>query len=480
MEQRVRELKTARVLVAGDLILDRYWYGATERVSPEAPVPVVKVDGLEERAGGAANVAANAASLGARVVLAGIAGDDAEAGNLEALCRDASIEVHLLREPGHRTTTKLRVISQHQQLLRLDFESQAEDFDVGRMIDLVSRKIRECNALVLSDYGKGCLSEVQALIRVARGAEKKVIVDPKGPDFERYRGAYLVTPNFAEFEAVAGPCRDLPQLEERARSLCGSYDFDALLVTRGARGMSLIRRNEEAVHLDAEARDVFDVTGAGDTVCAVLGTAIACGQDLPRATALANTAAGLAVAKLGTAVISVDELEAALSGRKESGSRIVSESLLLKEVEAARCRGEKIVMTNGCFDILHAGHVRYLEQAASLGDRLVVAVNSDASVKRIKDPARPLNPLDHRLAVLSGLSSVDWVVAFDDDTPRALIARIRPDVLVKGGDYEPAAIAGAEEVIAAGGEVIVLPHHDELSTSGIIARIRSDGHGGAT
>ena len=474
MEQSVRELRMARILVVGDLILDRYWYGVTNRVSPEAPVPVVKVNSFEERIGGAGNVAANAAALGAKVTLVGIAGDDTESRRLEGLCRDAAIDIHLLRDPNCQTTAKLRVISQHQQLLRMDFESRTEGFDTAPLCAVVSQKISGCDVLVLSDYAKGCLSRVEDLIQIGRDAGKKIIVDPKGATFERYNGANVITPNLAEFEAIVGPCGNLLELEERARSLCESHGFDALLITRGDQGMSLIRAAGEAVHLAAQARDVFDVTGAGDTVCAVLATGIASGQDLTRATVLANAAAGLAVAKLGTAVVSADELGNALSVRKNCSLGIVSVEVLLEEVKAARRKGERIVMTNGCFDILHAGHVRYLEEAASLGDRLIVAVNSDASVRRIKDVTRPLNPLDQRVTVLNALGCVDWVVVFDDDTPRSLIGQVKPDVLVKGGDYDASGIAGANEVLAAGGEVMTLPYQEGLSTSNIIAKVRGE------
>lgn len=470
MKPDVERLRSARVMVVGDVMLDRYWSGTTSRISPEAPVPVVRVGDIEDRAGGAANVAANAVAVGASAVLVGLVGDDEDANCLEACCARAGIEVRLQRS-APRTTVKLRVLAQHQQLLRLDFE-RLPAADALALTAQHDALLATVGAVVLSDYAKGALADPQAWIAAARRAGRPVIVDPKSSDFSRYAGADLITPNSAEFEAVVGRCRDEDELAARGRALCREHHFGAVLVTRGERGMSLIRADDAPLHLKAQARDVYDVTGAGDTVCAIAACALAAGSDLPTATMLANVAAGLVVGKLGTAVVSNDELLAAVHPRRRPPTH--DEAALMNAVAAARAQGQRIVMTNGCFDILHAGHVRYLEDAAALGDRLVVAVNTDASVRRLKGPTRPVNSLAQRLEVLAGLRAVDWVVAFDEDTPRRLIKAVAPDILVKGGDYRIEDIAGADEVLARGGQVLTLPFHEGLSTTRIIDAARGD------
>jgi D-beta-D-heptose 7-phosphate kinase/D-beta-D-heptose 1-phosphate adenosyltransferase len=321
--------------------------------------------------------------------------------------------------------------------------------------------------LVLSDYAKGALAEAPEVIRRAREQGVAVVVDPKGRDFLRYRGATVVTPNVPELEAEVGPWGSLEALVERGQALRRALGAEALLVTRSEHGMSLLTE-AQALHLPAQVREVYDVTGAGDTVVAVLAAALAAGAPLADATRLANLAAGVVVGKLGTASVSAVELEAALRGGWSPGSGALDEAGLQAAVGAARRRGERIVLTNGCFDILHAGHVRYLEEARRLGDRLVVAVNDDASVERLKGPGRPVNTLAHRMAVLQALASVDWVVPFSEDTPERLICALGPDMLVKGGDYRPEDIAGGDCVTRRGGRVVVLGYQEGCSTTGIL------------
>ncbi|ROR29614.1 bifunctional D-glycero-beta-D-manno-heptose-7-phosphate kinase/D-glycero-beta-D-manno-heptose 1-phosphate adenylyltransferase HldE [Inmirania thermothiophila] len=473
MKVQIPPFGKARVVVAGDLMLDRYWHGETARISPEAPVPVVRVTAGEERPGGAGNVALNLAALGVDVHLVAVTGEDEAARELEAVLAAEGVGCSLVRLAGARTITKLRVLSRHQQLIRLDFEDGFGGFDGAALAAPLRARLAGAGAVVLSDYGKGTLREVGTLIEAARAAGVPVLVDPKGRDFGRYRGASLVTPNLAEFEAVVGPCAGEAELVERGLRLLADCGIEALLVTRGEHGMSLVRPGEAPLHLPARAREVYDVTGAGDTVIAVVAAALAAGAALPEATALANLAAGLVVAKLGAATVSVPELEQALHQVEETRLGIVDEEALLAHVARARARGERIVMTNGCFDILHAGHVAYLNEARRLGDRLVVAVNDDDSVRRLKGPGRPVNRLAERMEVLAGLAAVDWVVAFSEDTPERLICRVRPDVLVKGGDYRPEEIAGAGCVRAAGGEVRVLPFRAGCSTSRIIEAVRA-------
>lgn len=463
----------AKVLVLGDVMLDRYWFGATNRISPEAPVPVVKVQDIEERAGGAANVAMNIASLNVPVALHGLIGQD-DAGNaLDKLLNSHNIQNHCVALTTHPTITKLRILSRHQQLLRLDFEEGFHNVESRDLLNKLAQNIQDYGALILSDYGKGTLESVQEMIQIARKANVPVLIDPKGTDFERYRGATLLTPNMSEFEAVVGHCKDDDDIVAKGLKMIADFDLTALLVTRSEKGMTLIRPNQAPYHLPTQAKEVYDVTGAGDTVISVLATAIADGRPFEEACYLANAAAGVVVGKLGTSTVSPVELENAIHQRATTGFGIVSEAELKAIVEEAKKRGEKIVMTNGCFDILHPGHVSYLENARKLGDRLIVAVNTDDSVKRLKGEARPINELDARMAVLAGLSSVDWVVAFNEDTPQRLIGEILPNLLVKGGDYKSEDIAGAKEVINNGGEVQVLNFENGCSTTNVIKKIQS-------
>ncbi|MDR2878264.1 MAG: bifunctional D-glycero-beta-D-manno-heptose-7-phosphate kinase/D-glycero-beta-D-manno-heptose 1-phosphate adenylyltransferase HldE [Chromatiales bacterium] len=460
------------VLVAGDLMLDRYWHGDTSRISPEAPVPVVAISEAEERAGGAGNVALNIAALRGRAIITGLAGEDEAASMLSQRLEHAGIECHIARLPGFTTITKLRVLSRHQQLLRLDFEQDFSGADTSGFRRHFAALAACANVIVLSDYGKGTLAGVDALIAVARALGKPVLIDPKGRDFTRYRGATLITPNQSEFEDIVGHCRSDAELVEKGERLRADLDLEALLVTRSGRGMTLIRAGMEALHLPARAREVFDVTGAGDTVIAVLASALAAGAALEQATALANMAAGIVVGKLGAASASQEELLIAMHEHERIDSGVVDEETLMRRIAHARARGERIVMTNGCFDILHAGHVAYLEQARALGDRLIVAVNDDESVRRLKGEARPVVALQDRMALLAGLQAVDWVVPFSEDTPKRLICRALPDVLVKGGDYKPEDIAGGDCVTANGGRIAVLDFLPGRSTSGIIDAIR--------
>ncbi|KKW51181.1 heptose 1-phosphate adenyltransferase [Pantoea ananatis] len=464
----------ASVLVVGDVMLDRYWYGPTSRISPEAPVPVVKVENVEERPGGAANVAMNIAALGAGSRLIGLTGEDDAAQVLSKTLKDVRVDCDFVTLKSHPTITKLRVLSRNQQLIRLDFEEGFEQVDAAPMHEKMRQSLASSGAVVLSDYGKGALDSVQQMITLAREASVPVLIDPKGTDFARYRGATLLTPNLSEFEAVVGKCRTEQEIVERGMKLIADCDLSALLVTRSENGMSLLQPGKAPLHLPTQAQEVFDVTGAGDTVIGVLAAALAAGDSLEEACFLANAAAGVVVGKLGTSTVSIVELENAIHARPERGFGIMTEAELKEAVAMARQRGEKVVMTNGVFDILHAGHVSYLANARKLGDRLIVAVNSDASTKRLKGESRPVNPQENRMIVLGALEAVDWVVLFEEDTPQRLIASILPDLLVKGGDYKPEDIAGSKEVWANGGDVRVLNFEDGISTTNIIKTIRGN------
>ncbi len=460
----------AAVLVVGDVMLDRYWHGGTSRISPEAPVPVVRVDHIEDRPGGAANVALNIAALGAPARLVGVTGEDEAAASLANSLKGAGVQAHFQRIASQPTIVKLRVMSRHQQLLRMDFEEPFKT-DTAALTASVQSQLDGIKVLVLSDYGKGALKNHQELIQAARARNIPVLADPKGKDFAIYRGASLITPNLNEFETIVGRCADEAELVAKGAELMSELELGALLVTRGEHGMTLLRPGHPALHLPARAREVFDVTGAGDTVISTLAASIAAGEELPQAVALANLAAGIVVGKLGTAAISAPELRRAVQREEGSERGVLSLEQLLTSIDDARAHGEKIVFTNGCFDILHAGHVTYLEQARAQGDRLVLAVNDDASVSRLKGPGRPINSVDRRMAVLAGLGAVDWVVSFSEDTPENLLRAVKPDVLVKGGDYGVEQVVGADIVKAYGGEVRVLGLVENSSTTAIVNKI---------
>ncbi len=451
-------------------MLDQYLFGATSRISPEAPVPVVHVQQTDDRPGGAANVAVNLASLGVKTCLIGAVGNDAAASTLETLLQAQGIDCDFARVSDRPTITKTRVQSRGQQLIRLDQENAAELMD-SALADALVEAAAGAGAVVLSDYGKGALTDVRRMIDLCREAQVPVLVDPKGRDFAKYRGATLLTPNQGEFETVAGPCSSDAELVARGWQMVEELELTALLVTRSEKGMMLLEAGNEPLFLSTQAREVYDVTGAGDTVIATLAGALASGQSFAAASALANIAAGLVVRKIGVATVTPGEIQVALHQRGQGGRGLVSRDELLVHVGEARARKERIVMTNGCFDILHAGHVAYLEEAKSLGDRLIVAVNDDDSVRRLKGESRPINALEDRMLVLAGLAAVDWVVPFTEDTPAALITAVLPDVLVKGGDYQPEQIAGGKEVLEHGGEVRVLTFRDGHSTSRIIDKL---------
>ncbi|MGZ5044661.1 MAG: bifunctional D-glycero-beta-D-manno-heptose-7-phosphate kinase/D-glycero-beta-D-manno-heptose 1-phosphate adenylyltransferase HldE [Methylobacter sp.] len=461
----------ARIIVIGDVMLDRYWSGQAARISPEAPVPVVRVKTIEDRVGGAGNVALNIAKLGGKVTLLGVVGDDAEGEILKRLLEAEGVDCDFVVEAECRSICKLRVMAQHQQLIRIDFEETSLQFDSAALLAKLVEHLPENNTVVFSDYGKGTLADVATYISKAKQVGIKVLVDPKGVDYLRYTQADLITPNLSELQAVVGVSEHEDDLIERGRTLLRRYQIPALLLTRGEAGMTLIQDGQ--VHsLPAQAKDVFDVTGAGDTVIAVMALGVALDMALYDAMYLANLAGGIVVGKLGTSTVSMQELTRAMHGDRDSRYGIVSEDELAKILVGAKAHDERIIMTNGCFDLLHAGHVTYLQQAKALGDRLVVAVNSDASVRRLKGESRPINGLQERMTVLAALAYVDWVVPFEEETPERLYCRLLPDVIVKGGDYSSEQVAGGECVVRAGGEVKILQFVDGQSTTAMIKKAR--------
>lgn len=472
MSLSIPDFSPVKALVAGDVMLDQYWFGPTSRISPEAPVPVVRVAQSQTRPGGAANVAVNLASLGVQTTLSGVVGRDANAGALRELLGAQGVRLELIESAERPTITKLRVLSRNQQLIRLDTENAFAPVEARELMNSIGRHVGEAAVCVLSDYAKGTLLEATTLVRICAERKVPVLVDPKGTEFGRYRGATLLTPNLAEFEAVAGHARNDEDLVARGQRLRADLGLVALIVTLGERGMAVIPGDGDAVFIAARAREVFDVTGAGDTVIAALAAGLGSGMTLADAAALANVAAGIVVRKIGVASVTPSELRLELHEHGRGGRGLLRREEARRVAAEAKARGERIVMTNGCFDILHAGHVSYLEEAKTRGDRLLVAVNDDDSVRRLKGAGRPVNSLADRMAVLAGLAAVDWVVPFSEDTPERLVGEILPDVLVKGGDYRAEDIAGGPAVIANGGMVEVLRFREGRSTSRILEAIR--------
>ncbi len=473
LEPHLDALAGVSVVCVGDAMIDRFVYGEVERVSPEAPIPVLRIEREAAMPGGAANVVRNLAGLGAHSHFVSVVGDDGAGRELQGLLEDIpGVSSHLERAPGRRTTIKTRYIAGGQQLIRADYENDQaiSDAIAEALIKAASAQIPEAAAIVLSDYAKGTLSPIviQRLISSARENGKPVLVDPKGGDYERYRGATLITPNQRELAAVTGlPTTTDDEVIEAANWLIPRC-ADAVLVTRGGGGMLLVADGEARV-LSAERREVFDVSGAGDTVIALLAAALGAGVPLLEAAELANLGAGIVVGKVGTAEVRVEELRSALRQREILGenAKLLSLRRCLEFVEQWRSSSLAVGFANGCFDLLHPGHVSLLTQARAACDRLIVGLNDDSSVRRLKGPERPVQPEASRATVLASMSSVDLVVLFGEDTPLELIEAIRPDVLVKGADWEPDRIVGADLVKSYGGRVLLaelLPGHSTTST----------------
>jgi len=477
LSEAVRALKRASVLVVGDAMLDRYVYGHVSRISPEAPVPVLSVDREVAMPGGAGNVVRNLTALGAAVAFLSVVGDDQAGSDLTGLIGgQPGVEPWLLVQGGRATTTKTRYIAAGQQMLRADHEVARAIHPrlSDRMVRIAQDTVAATKVMVLSDYRKGVLAGdvPERLIAAAHAAGRKVIVDPKGDDYSCYAGADLITPNRAELRQATGMSIDSePALVAAARALRERHGFGAVLVTRSEDGMSLVEENA-VHHFPAEAPEVADVSGAGDTVVAVVAAGMAVGLPLPIAARLSNIAAGLAVGKVGTAVARDTDLLEALSAERGALRKVVSRMKAVEQAERWRQRGYRVGFTNGCFDLLHPGHVHLLEQARSWCDRLVVGLNADESVRRLKGPTRPVQSEAARAAVLASLATVDLVTLFEEDTPEALIEALRPDVLVKGADYRVDQVVGGGMVQEWGGVVRLAELLPGNSTTATVARIR--------
>lgn len=477
LTRHVEPMARVRALVIGDVMLDHFIYGSVERVSPEAPIPVLKVAREARMLGGAGNVARNIGALGGSVTLIGVVGDDEAGGVLTSLLAP-NARATLVRTPDRPTTVKTRFVANGQQLLRADREDAAVLSSTAqeRLMGMIDVGVADADIVVLSDYAKGVVSSAVAahVVKAAQRAGKPVVVDTKAVDLAPFRGARLVTPNARELAAATrSPASSNDEVAVAAAQLAHAFDLGGVVVTRSERGMTVLDRGRDVLQLATEAREVFDVSGAGDTVLAVLALALGAGADLRDAATLANVAAGIVVGKAGTAVVQPDELIRALSASEMRGAqdKVMSLDAALARIAAWRARGLSIGFTNGCFDILHPGHVSLLSQARAQCDRLIVGLNTDASVRGLKGDGRPVNAEMARAVVLAALESVDAVVFFGDETPLKLIETIAPDVLVKGADYTIDRVVGALFVQARGGRVVLVDLVPGQSTTGVIQRM---------
>ncbi len=466
-----------KVLVVGDIMLDRYIHGEVDRISPEAPVPVLRHAQRYERAGGAANVAMNLAGLGCQTFLCGFWGSDGEQAELAGLLEKAKIDTTGVVTGSLPTISKTRIVGRNQQLLRLDIESRdsAPAVEMQRLEQRATGLAAKVHAVILSDYAKGALTDdvCAAVIRAARTAGALVLADPKTPDFSKYSGATTVCPNLGELSLATGvPAHRTEEILAAAQALLEEHDFQFLTVTMSEKGISLIRRDGR-YHSPARAREVFDVSGAGDTVIATLAAGMAGGLKVTTAVELANLAAGIVVGKMGTVPIAQHELVVALtpSSGVTAGEKILDLDRMVTRVSEWRAAGETIVFTNGCFDLLHVGHIALLEECRKFGSKLVLGLNTDTSICRLKGPTRPIVGERERAKVMAALASVDAVVLFGEDTPLELIRALKPNVLVKGGDYTVETVVGHEDVIAQGGRVEIVPTVEGFSTTNIVKKL---------
>lgn len=465
---------TSKVLVVGDAMLDHYIVGSTTRISPESPVPVVNVKNEEYRLGGAANVAAGLAQLGIPTTLLSVVGQDSMSEILNSSLVGKGIHPVLIKLSSAQTIVKSRLLANSQQVVRIDYESEASCYHSPDLLQKYSEIIGDYDLVVFSDYGKGGLSDIQEMIKLCRSFSINSVVDPKGTNFAKYKGASYITPNMNEFTQVVGKLESELDIELKGKQLVVDLELSNLILTRSEDGISLI--SESSVrHYKATAKEVYDVTGAGDTVVTFLSAALMSEKTIDEAVFIANIAGGVAVSKKGTSVVSMDDFRRAY----HNSELLMEEKIVPTGYFSQFCRdikfsGKKIVVTNGCFDLLHPGHIAYLNEAKELGDILIVLVNDDHSIKRLKGAGRPVNSIDSRLMMLAALSSVSYVVSFNEDTPLNPIKMIAPDVLVKGGDYKISEIVGAEFVIECGGEVKVIDFLPGYSSTALIKKIREN------
>lgn len=465
------------VMCVGDVMLDRFNYGNVKRISPEAPIPILKLTHQSKMLGGAGNVVRNLLSVAVPVEFMAVVGEDTAAREIaELLAEYSQLTPHLVHEADRMTTQKDRFVSHNQQLLRADREHDwpIAKATVDRLIEIAKAKINQVKGLILSDYGKGVLTDdfVKALIQIA--GKRPIVIDPKGTDYSKYAGATVICPNEKELgESIGRELSGVDDIVAAANELQDNINVKAVLVTRGPQGMVLVEKGKDPVVIPTRARAVYDVSGAGDTVVALLTTGLVAGLKMPQAVELANIAAGLVVEKVGTATVSLNEIIDYLHGHDQRSDKFVEINDAMSQVDAWRSRGLKVGFTNGCFDILHPGHISLLDQARSKCDRLVVAINSDASVKRLKGESRPLQDSISRANILNSMHQVDLLLVFEEDTPLKLINQLRPDVLVKGADYTVDEVVGAKEVQSWGGEVVLAKLVEGKSTTKLVSKSNS-------
>lgn len=470
--------KGIRALVVGDLMLDEYLWGKAERISPEAPVQVVDVRREDLRLGGAGNVVNNLAAYGCNVAICSVIGGDENGTHLRHVFTGKGVDVSgVFEDPMRMTSKKTRVLAANQQIVRIDRETREEISPEleERVLAFVRDPANRWDIILISDYGKGVLTPavIRGVIAAARERGIRVVVDPKGNDYAKYRGADIITPNRKEAEVASRiSITDAESLSRAAATLLAEGEYRAVLITRSSEGMSLFPRNGSEVHIPTVAREVYDVTGAGDTVVATLGIGLACGLGFDEAARLANVAAGIAVGKVGTSTVSPEEIIGSIRHEhQDSDTKIKNLDVLASIIEAEKRSGKRVAFTNGCFDLLHVGHVKYLQKARSYGDLLVLGLNSDDSIRRLKGEKRPLIGQSERAHILAALDCVDYVVIFDEDTPMRLLETLRPHVLVKGGDYTPDRVVGKDLVESYGGRIELVAFVDGRSTTNIIEKI---------
>lgn len=469
---KLLSFKNQKILVVGDVMLDTNCFGTINRISPEAPVPILHVSKEIFSPGGAGNVAMNLSSLGAQTHIMGVVGADENAKTLRSIFKKNKVKAFLQTSYKNTTINKYRVMSENQHLLRIDHERKIKDFNKIKFRNQFLKILPNIDLVIFSDYAKGTLEDIEFLINKSKKEGLKVIIDPKGNCYQKYKGADLITPNLKEFQDAVGISTNLKEIEKKGINLCKKLDIKSILITLGENGMAFTSKDNEFFHIDTDAKEVFDVTGAGDTVIAALSAAYSQNIDIRECIKISNIAAGIAVSKIGTTNISIDDLNNKIQNIfVKSSNKILTRKALIKKLLSV---SKKIVFTNGCFDILHPGHIKYLEQAKELGDLLIVGVNDDKSVQRLKGKNRPINKLVHRMKMLASLSSVDFVVSFSESTPLKLIKDINPNVLVKGGDYRLDQIIGAREVIKKGGHVRRLEFVDGYSTTKIIESLKDN------
>ena len=468
-------LQSKKILVIGDLMLDRYIIGPTTRISPEAPVPIVKAESTQERLGGAANVALNLAALGCSVTLLGAVGFDEAAQIIKQKLIQDNIQHELLVVKDFNTTVKLRVLSQNQQLLRVDSENFLPASASLQLVEIIEKHLVEVDLVVLSDYNKGVLQHAPELIDLIKKYNLPIVVDPKQADMQVYAGVTLLKPNLHEFSKFVGNCDDLPERIKRACELRHQLNLESLVLTMGSAGILVVTKDAHSL-IPAKKTDVYDVTGAGDTVCALFAMGIANKLDLAVIARIASVAASLVIKKVGTASVTMLELSSALAVEGVGLSEeLLTTQQVLQQINIAKQQGEKVVFVNGCYDILHIGHINYLTRAKALGDRLVVAINADEYVKRTKGTNRPINTQENRMKLLLALKVVDWVVVFYENSPGAIVEYLTPDILVKNTQYyshldQVPATEGAAHVLQHGGSLALLEHTAGISSSQIASR----------